>query len=61
VPFLYSTNGEVLWFQDVRNKLNRSHKIVGFHTPDALREMSARDFDTHCDWFAEQGNRHLDA
>jgi type I restriction enzyme R subunit len=38
VPFLYSTNGEVLWFQDVRNKLNRSHKIVGFHTPDALRD-----------------------
>jgi type I restriction enzyme, R subunit len=25
-PFLYSTNGEVFWFQDVRHKLNRSRR-----------------------------------
>src|SRR5882724_9102319 len=31
VPFLYSTNGEVFWFQDVRHKLNRSRKVSGFH------------------------------
>src|SRR5438093_12916865 len=36
VPFLYSTNGEVFWFQDVRHKLNRSRKLAGFHTPAAL-------------------------
>jgi type I restriction enzyme R subunit len=57
-PFLYSTNGEVLWFQDVRNKLNRSRQIVGFHTPDALREMLARDVDTQCDWFTEHATLH---
>lgn len=57
-PFLYSTNGEVLWFQDVRSKLNRSRKIAGFHTPDALREMLARDVDTDCDWFGENPNQH---
>ena len=25
VPFLYSTNGEVIWHHDVRHPLNRSH------------------------------------
>lgn len=58
VPFLYSTNGEVLWFQDVRHKLNRSRKIPGFHTPDALRELLARDFDEQCEWFTEQADLH---
>src|SRR3989442_906153 len=38
VPFLYSTNGEVIWYHDVRHPLNRSHQIAGFHTPHALRE-----------------------
>lgn len=46
VPFLYSTNGEVIWFHDVRNELNRSRRVSGFHTPQALDEMLARDLDT---------------
>lgn len=45
VPFLYSTNGEVIWFHDVRCPLNRSRRIPSFHTPSALREMLSRDFD----------------
>lgn len=44
-PFLYATNGEVLWFHDVRHELNRSRRISGFHTPAALRELLGRDFD----------------
>lgn len=44
-PFLYSTNGEIIWFQDVRDPLNQSRKVKQFHTPDALREMLAR-YDT---------------
>ena len=43
VPFMYSTNGEVIWFHDVRHILNRSRQIAAFHTPAALREMLARD------------------
>ncbi|MEX0753951.1 MAG: DEAD/DEAH box helicase family protein [Actinomycetota bacterium] len=43
VPFLYSTNGEVIWFHDVRDPLNRSRKVSAFHTPGALREMLDRD------------------
>src|SRR6266508_2251478 len=44
-PFLYATNGEVLWFHDVRHRLNRSRQVSGFHTPVALNEMLTRDFD----------------
>jgi type I restriction enzyme R subunit len=44
-PFLYATNGEVLWFHDVRHALNRSRQVSGFHTPVALNEMLTRDFD----------------
>ena len=43
VPFLYSTNGEVIWHHDVRHDLSRSREIAGFHTPDALTEFLARD------------------
>jgi type I restriction enzyme, R subunit len=44
-PFLYATNGEVLWFHDVRQALNRSRQVSGFHTSVALNEMLTRDFD----------------
>jgi type I restriction enzyme R subunit len=58
VPFLYSTNGEVIWFHDVRHIHSRSRKIVRFHTPSALREMMERDFQASCDWFQENPNQH---
>ncbi len=45
VPFLYSTNGEVTWFHDVRHELNRSRRVSGFHTPTALAELLERDFE----------------
>jgi type I restriction enzyme, R subunit len=58
VPFLYSTNGEVTWFHDVRSKFNRSRKVAGFHTPDALREMLSRDLDAESKWLVEHPNQH---
>jgi type I restriction enzyme R subunit len=58
VPFLYSTNGEVLWFHDIRHPLNRSRRIAAFHTPTALQEMLARDFDAACSWFTATPNQH---
>jgi len=48
VPFLYSTNGEILWFRDARHPLNRSRQLSGFHTPAALQELLQRDFDAEC-------------
>src|SRR3989442_1204220 len=47
-PFLYSTNGEVLWFHDVRHTQSRSRRISDFHTPNALRELLSRDIDAAC-------------
>ena len=46
VPFLYSTNGEVIWHHDVREERNRSRRVEHFHTPDALRETLARNDET---------------
>jgi type I restriction enzyme R subunit len=58
VPFLYSTNGEVLWFHDVRQPLNRSRRVATFHTPAALEELLGRDFDAACSWFGAHPNNH---
>lgn len=38
VPFLYSTNGEVIWYHDIRHPLNRSRQITHLHTPNALND-----------------------
>src|SRR5437588_4580608 len=50
VPFLYSTNGEKIWFHDVRHKLSRSREITKFHTPQALREMFEHERDEGLTW-----------
>lgn len=59
VPFLYSTNGEVVWFHDVRHERSRSRQIVRFHTPSALRELLERDFEIGCEWFETHPNEHI--
>ena len=43
VPFLYSTNGENIYFLDVRGELNIFREIASFHTADALTEMFDHD------------------
>jgi type I restriction enzyme, R subunit len=45
VPFLFSTNGEVIWFHDVRHPLERSRKVADYPTPAALEERLARNFE----------------
>jgi type I restriction enzyme R subunit len=45
VPFLYSTNGEVIWHHDIRYDLSRSRQIAHFHNPEALDETLQRNFD----------------
>ena len=39
VPFLYATNGEIIWFIDVRDRKNISRQISRFHTANALGEF----------------------
>jgi type I restriction enzyme R subunit len=58
VPFLYSTNGEVTWYHDIRHKLNRSRQVAGFHTPDALLEFLQRDFEACCATLLSTPNDH---
>ena len=58
VPFLYSTNGEVFWFHDVRHRLNRSRRIAAFHTPSALAELLDRDFEAACRTLQATPNDH---
>ena len=48
VPFLYSSNGEVFWFHDIRHALNQSRQIAGFPTPAALEELLGHEFDAAC-------------
>jgi type I restriction enzyme R subunit len=43
VPFLYSTNGEIIWHNDIRHPRSRSRTIARFHTPDALVEKFGCD------------------
>jgi type I restriction enzyme R subunit len=58
VPFLYSTNGEVIWHHDIRNALSRSHIIAQFHTPNAIAEQLANDFDASCQTLLQTPNDH---
>ena len=58
VPFLYSTNGEVLWYHDVRHPQSRSRRIARFHTPDALRELLARNTEAACEALLQTPNDH---
>ncbi len=57
-PFLYSTNGEVVWFHDVRHELECSRRITAFHTPAALTERLSRDFEASCESLLATPNDH---
>lgn len=50
VPFVYSTNGEVTYFQDLRNRFNLPRKISHFHTPSALRSFLIQDTSKAIGW-----------
>ena len=50
LPFIYSTNGKIIWFQDLRYPLNRSREINAIHTPNALEELLSKDEETAKAW-----------
>ncbi|MCS7054544.1 MAG: DEAD/DEAH box helicase family protein, partial [Ignavibacterium sp.] len=50
VPFLYSTNGEIIYFADVREENYYSREIAQFHTPQALEEMFKKDTQSAKRW-----------
>ncbi len=53
VPFIYSTNGEVIWFQDIREPDSRSRKVADFHMPIALTELVEKDVSKCVNWLVE--------
>ncbi len=58
VPFIYSTNGEIIWYHDLRNSLNRSRTVTKFHTPDGLSERLREKFEVSCQRLADRDNAH---
>lgn len=58
VPFAYSTNGKIIWFQDLREEKGYSRRVSNFHTPEALWEMLQKDIQRSCRWFKENPNQH---
>jgi type I restriction enzyme R subunit len=50
IPFIYSTNGKVIWFQDLRQEQNLPREVAAFHTPQALSELLRRDEASARDW-----------
>jgi type I restriction enzyme R subunit len=53
VPFLYSTNGEIIFHIDVRKKENISYQISDFHSPQALLDKFNRNTADAEKWFLE--------
>lgn len=53
VPFLYATNGELIWHLDTRNHKRISRQISDFHTPTALAEFFKRDAHAAYSWFLD--------
>lgn len=56
IPFGYSTNGEKIYFQDLRREDSYSREIAGFHTPSALHEYLGRDEAAALEWLRSHPN-----
>lgn len=54
VPFLYSTNGELIFHLDVRRKENHSHEILDFHSPQAMLDRFNRNTRAAEAWFEKR-------
>lgn len=53
IPFLYASNGHIIWFRDVRSKYNLQKEIAKFHTPSALQEHLGRNIEEPTQWLKE--------
>ena len=56
VPFVYSTNGQLFWFEDLRNPQSRSRQVSGFHAPEAMDELLDKDSAIALRWLHENAN-----
>ena len=54
VPFLYSSNGELIYYIDIREEKNLSRQIYNFNTPAALEYFFATRKETAFKWLREK-------
>ncbi len=50
IPFLYASNGEYIYFLDVRNEKNLAYELSDFHSPQALLDKFNRDTQKAGQW-----------
>jgi type I restriction enzyme, R subunit len=60
VPFLYASNGEIIWHLDVRPGKLISREIKGFHSAEALNWLSERDLAPGIDWLLQTPPERID-
>jgi type I restriction enzyme, R subunit len=53
VPFLYATNGELIWHLDTRGHKYISRQISNFHTSAAMAELFKRDSQQAFNWLLD--------
>jgi type I restriction enzyme R subunit len=53
IPFVYSTNGYLVYHADLRPSLVTQREVARFHTPAALREGLSPDFPAADTWLRE--------
>lgn len=54
IPFLYSSNGELIYFLDVRDEKNISRQVFSFNSPDALSDKFNTNVNIPFKWLKEK-------
>ncbi len=54
VPFLYSSNGELIYFLDIRDKQNLSRQVFSFNSPEALTDLFNKNENSSFNWLNEK-------
>ena len=60
VPFLYATNGEIIWHLDMRRRRRVSRQTQRFPHPDALAACSATTANPPHDWLLDTPPEQID-
>lgn len=59
VPFIYATNGEIIWHADVRTGNYSGRRISRFHTATAMSERLAADHSSSYKWLQDNPSTQI--
>lgn len=59
VPFIYATNGEIIWFADVRTGIYNARRVSHFHTADSLSERLSTDHSFAYRWLRDNPSTQI--